>query len=64
VSKRTKFLLGIGVIAALVIGWQVAAFGVLSDPSSGFQGNDGDLDPAKNGAPTNPPPARRHHRLE
>jgi hypothetical protein len=28
VSKRTKFLLGIGVIAALVIGWQVAAFAV------------------------------------
>ena len=27
-SKRTKFLLGIGVIAALVIGWQVAAFAV------------------------------------
>jgi hypothetical protein len=26
VSKRTKYLLGIGVIAALVIGWQVAAF--------------------------------------
>jgi hypothetical protein len=28
VNKRTKFLLGIGVIAALVIGWQVAAFAV------------------------------------
>ena len=27
-SKRTKFLLGLGVIAALVIGWQVAAFAV------------------------------------
>ena len=30
-SKRTKFLLGIGVIAALVIGWQVAAFAVHAD---------------------------------
>jgi hypothetical protein len=28
VNKRTKFLLGIGVIAALVIGFQVAAYGV------------------------------------
>jgi hypothetical protein len=28
VNKRTKFLLGIGVIATLVIGWQVAAFAV------------------------------------
>jgi hypothetical protein len=28
VSKRTTFLLGIGVIAALVIGWQIAAFAV------------------------------------
>jgi hypothetical protein len=31
VSRRTKFLLGIGVIAALVIGWQVAAFAVHDD---------------------------------
>jgi hypothetical protein len=31
VSKRTKFLLGIGVIAALVIGFQVAAYAVHDD---------------------------------
>jgi len=36
-------LLGIGVIAALVIGWQVSAFAVLS--GSNFQANDGDLVP-------------------
>jgi hypothetical protein len=41
VSKRTKWLSLIGVIAALVVGWQVAAFAVL--PGSGFQGNDGNL---------------------
>jgi hypothetical protein len=41
VSKRTKFLLGIGVIAALVIGWQIAAFAIL--PGSNFEGNDGNL---------------------
>jgi hypothetical protein len=34
-------LLGIGVIAALVIGWQVTAFATL--PGSGFEGNDGNL---------------------
>ena len=27
-SKRTRYLLGIGVIAALVLGWQIAAFAV------------------------------------
>jgi hypothetical protein len=44
VSKRTKFLLGIGVIAALVIGWQVAALAnfpaghvLLSLPGSDFE---------------------------
>jgi hypothetical protein len=44
VSKRTKYLLGIGVIAALVIGWQVAAFAnfpaghvLLTLPGSDFE---------------------------
>jgi Prealbumin-like fold domain len=41
VSKRTKFLLGIGVIATLVIGFQVVAFANL--PGSPFQGGDGNL---------------------
>ena len=35
-SKRTKFLLGIGVIAALVVGWQVVAFAT-SLPGSSFE---------------------------
>ena len=39
-SKRTKFLLGIGVIAALVMGWQVAAFAVAG---SNFESADGNL---------------------
>lgn len=45
-SKRTKWLLSIAVIAALVIGWQVAAFGVVE--KSGFEDDDGNLeaDPA------------------
>jgi len=41
VNKRTKWLLGIGVIAALVIGWQVVAYANL--PGSDFQGGDGNL---------------------
>jgi hypothetical protein len=44
VSKRTKWLLSIGVIAALVVGWQVVAYGVVAQSS--FQDDDGDLDPA------------------
>jgi hypothetical protein len=47
VSKRTKFLLGIGVIAMLIIGWQVAAFAALSNaalPPSKFEiDNDANL---------------------
>jgi hypothetical protein len=39
VSKRTKFLLGIGVIAALVIGWQVAAFAVHDEGVFQLDGN-------------------------
>jgi hypothetical protein len=39
VSKRTKFLLGIGVIAALVIGWQVAAFAVHDTGAFELEGN-------------------------
>jgi hypothetical protein len=39
VSKRTKFLLGIGVIAALVIGWQVAAFAVHDTGAFELDGN-------------------------
>ena len=38
-SKRTKFLLGIGVIAALVIGWQVAAFAVHDTGKFELDGN-------------------------
>ena len=38
-SKRTKWLLGIGVIAALVIGWQVAAFAVHDDGVFQLDGN-------------------------
>lgn len=45
-SKRTKFLLGIGVIAALVIGWQVAAFAVHDTGAFQLDGN----------ATTNPSP--------
>jgi hypothetical protein len=45
VSKRTKFLLGIGVIAALVIGWQIAAFAGPVGLASGFQDDDGNLTP-------------------
>jgi hypothetical protein len=41
VSKRTKWLSLIGVIAALVIGWQVAAFANLT--GSDFEANDGNL---------------------
>ena len=45
-SKRTKFLLGIGVIAALVIGWQIAAFGLGDsnfeiDPSANLKDDPG-----------------------
>jgi hypothetical protein len=39
VSKRTKFLLGIGVIAALVVGWQVAAFAVHDTGAFELDGN-------------------------
>jgi hypothetical protein len=39
VSKRTKWLLGIGVIAALVIGWQVAAFAVHDTGAFELDGN-------------------------
>jgi hypothetical protein len=39
VSKRTKFLLGIGVIAALIIGWQVAAFAVHDEGVFELEGN-------------------------
>ena len=38
-SKRTKFLLSIGVIAALVVGWQVVAFAA-SLPGSDFEIDD------------------------
>jgi hypothetical protein len=41
-SKRTKWLLSIGVIATLVVGWQVAAFSVTG---SNFQSADGNLAP-------------------
>jgi hypothetical protein len=39
VSKRTKVLLGIGVIAALVVGWQVAAFAVHDEGAFELDGN-------------------------
>jgi hypothetical protein len=45
VSKRTKFLLGIGVIAALVIGWQIAAFAGPVGTAQGFEDDDGNLAP-------------------
>ena len=38
-SKRTRYLLGIGVIAALVIGWQVAAFAVHNEGVFELEGN-------------------------
>ena len=38
-SKRTKYLLGIGVIAALVIGWQVAAFAVHDEGKFELEGD-------------------------
>jgi hypothetical protein len=41
VSKRTKFLLSIGVIAALVVGWQMVAFAALS-------GSNFEIDPDAN----------------
>jgi hypothetical protein len=41
VSKRTKILLGIGVIAALVVAWQVAAFATLA-------GSNFEIDPDAN----------------
>jgi hypothetical protein len=41
VSKRTKFLLSIGVIAALVVGWQMVAFATLS-------GSNFEIDPDAN----------------
>ena len=40
-SKRTRYLLGIGVIAALVLGWQMVAFAAL--PGSNFEITDGNL---------------------
>jgi hypothetical protein len=48
VSKRTRFLLGIGVIAALVIGWQVAAFAVHDTGAFELEG-DATNDPTVNG---------------
>jgi hypothetical protein len=48
VNKRTKFLLGIGVIAALVVGWQVAAFAVHDTGAFELEGN------AKNGLAGDP----------
>jgi hypothetical protein len=39
VSKRTKFLLGIGVIAALVLGWQIAAFAVHNEGAFQLDGD-------------------------
>jgi hypothetical protein len=41
VSKQTKFLLSIGVIAALVVGWQMVAFAALS-------GSNFEIDPDAN----------------
>jgi hypothetical protein len=43
VSKRTKFLLGIGVIATLVIGWQIAAFAGPVGLAQGFEDDDANL---------------------
>jgi hypothetical protein len=39
VNKRTKFLLGIGVIATLIVGWQVAAFAVHDTGKFELDGN-------------------------
>jgi hypothetical protein len=44
-SKRTKWLSLIGVIAALVVGWQIAAFAGPVGLASGFQDDDGNLTP-------------------
>ena len=41
-SKRTKCLLAIGVIAALVVGWQVAAFA--SHPEASLLGSNFEID--------------------
>ena len=51
-SKRTKFLLGIGVIAALVIGWQVAALAVHDEGKFQLDG-----DATTNTVPPAPSPA-------
>jgi hypothetical protein len=48
VNKRTKFLLGIGVIATLVIGFQVAAYAVHDIGVFELDGNATD-DPAVEG---------------
>jgi hypothetical protein len=45
VNKRTRYLLGIGVIAALVIGWQIAAFAGPVGTAQGFEDDDGNLAP-------------------
>jgi hypothetical protein len=42
-SKRTKWLLSIGVIAALVVGWQIVAFAGPVGNASGFEDDDGNL---------------------
>jgi hypothetical protein len=52
VSKRTKWLLSIGVIAALVVGWQIVAFAGTVGTNQGFEDDDGNL--IDNNA-TNPP---------
>jgi len=44
VNKRTKFLLGIGVIAALVLGFQIVAYATVST-DEGFEAADGNLAP-------------------
>jgi Histidine kinase-, DNA gyrase B-, and HSP90-like ATPase len=43
VSKRTIVLMALGAVAALVIGWQVAAFAGSVLTNSGFEGDDGNL---------------------
>jgi hypothetical protein len=45
VSKRTKFLLGIGGIAALVLGLQIAAYAGAVGTAQGFEDDDGNLAP-------------------
>ena len=47
-SKRTKWLLGIGVIAALVIGWQIAAFATHAGTS--LTGSNFEIDGPPDGA--------------